>query len=415
MAIQTKWAQGPAVLGTGHVIRPSYASRRLAVVGGGIGGLAFAILAARRGWEVCLYEAAPEVRAQGSGFVVQPGGQAVLRALGLWENIGARAEPLGRLWGVDVANGATALDVRVPHPARQGHAVERAGLVRLLVEEAVLSGVSITTGRRVERVVEGCLVFADGQSVGPWAGIVDASGGGGMASGMRARMLPYGAYWATVPWVDGVEGIPRRQLTQRYRDTRTMAGVLPLGRTLEGQEVAAFFWSVRMLDAPALQARGIEAWHAGCVEHWPEVAPFIAGLRSWGDLRLACYSHGRLRHPRELGLVRIGDAARRTSPQLGQGANMALLDAWALAVALDIYPDWERATAAAVRARALHTGLYHVLSGMFTPQYQSDRVWMAWMRNRLLGPVGRVFPAAPILGLLTAGLLAPALRGLPKP
>jgi len=32
--------------------------------------------------------------------------------------------------------------------------------------------------------------------------------------------------------------------------------------------------------------------------------------------------------------VHIGDSAHATSPQLGQGANMALLDALALAVAL---------------------------------------------------------------------------------
>jgi len=38
-------------------------------------------------------------------------------------------------------------------------------------------------------------------------------------------------------------------------------------------------------------------------------------------------------------VVAIGDAAHATSPQLGQGANMALLDAWALALALSTASD----------------------------------------------------------------------------
>lgn len=389
--------------------------KRCAVIGGGIGGLAFAILAARAGWRVDLFEAAPSIRAQGSGFVLQPGGQAVVHALGLWDNVGARANPFGRVVGVDAADGRTAIDVTTRNPALQGYAVERAGLVACLAETAASAGVHLHTGMRTVGVDGRVLRFADGSVSERYDGVVDASGGGGMASPMKAVLLPFGAFWATVPWVEGIASIPHDRLSQRYHGTSKMMGVLPLGQTRTGQEVAAFFWSVRLKDTAAVQADGIDVWKQECLKMWPEVAPFLETLHTWQDVRSSCYSHGRLARPYEPGLVRIGDAAHRTSPQLGQGANMALLDAWALVKALEVSKTWDEASVKAVQARALHVWTYHTASGMFTPQYQSDREGLAWWRNRVLAPLGRVFPAPYVLERLMSGTIVPAIRGLPKP
>lgn len=52
--------------------------------------------------------------------------------------------------------------------------------------------------------------------------------------------------------------------------------------------------------------------------------------------------------------VVIGDAAHATSPQLGQGTNLALLDAVALAHSLAYAADLPSALAAYTRARKTH-------------------------------------------------------------
>ena len=399
---------------------PTMIAGRCAVLGAGVGGLAAAIFLARQGWEVDLFESSPVLRAQGSGFVLQPGGQAVLDRLGLWEGVGRRGAPVRRIWGIDAADGRTAIDLRVVPARCHGVAVERGGVIAALANAALAAGVALHLGATACGWDKDQVLWDTRERPPPvppgtrWDACVDATGAGGF-SPLHAPLLPYGAFWATVPWVDGVEGTAPDQLSQRYHRTTHMAGVLPLGHDTAGHKVAAFFWSIRLADVARVQAQGFPTWKDGCLALWPAIAPFLDTLSSWEDLPLARYSHGRLVHPHAPGLARIGDAAHRTSPQLGQGANMALLDAWALAEAVQAAPAWDAACERARRARALHTWTYHHLSGLFTPQYQSDRTGLAILRNRVFAPLGRL-PFGPwALTRLSAGLLVPAVRGLPAP
>src|ERR1700683_4194775 len=55
----------------------------IAIIGGGIGGLAAALALIRRGIEVDVYEQAPELRELGAGVQISANGTRVLHALGL--------------------------------------------------------------------------------------------------------------------------------------------------------------------------------------------------------------------------------------------------------------------------------------------------------------------------------------------
>src|SRR5215813_13069334 len=57
----------------------------IAIVGGGIGGLAAALALTRRGIDVAVYEQAPELRELGAGVQISANGTRVLHALGLEE------------------------------------------------------------------------------------------------------------------------------------------------------------------------------------------------------------------------------------------------------------------------------------------------------------------------------------------
>ena len=131
-------------------------------------------------------------------------------------------------------------------------------------------------------------------------------------------------------------------------------------------------------------------------------------------MTVATYAHGTLNRPHAPALAFIGDAAHRASPQLGQGANMALLDALALTLALEA-AEGEAALRLYGFMRRWHVALYQLFSAIFTPQYQSDSRLLPILRDRLLMPLSQVPPLARLLTRLVCGDLLPPLAGQPFP
>ncbi|WP_349017667.1 FAD-dependent monooxygenase [Rhizobium sp. 32-5/1] len=139
--------------------------------------------------------------------------------------------------------------------------------------------------------------------------------------------------------------------------------------------------------------------------YWPECAPFLDQIQDWDQLTLARYAHRTARPPFAGNVVFIGDSAHSTSPQLGQGANMALLDAAALSHALSTASDLGSALQAYAQARRNHVLLFQALSLIFTPFYQSDSHAIAWIRDRLVSTVATIPPVQRLLASIVAGTL----------
>ncbi len=120
---------------------------------------------------------------------------------------------------------------------------------------------------------------------------------------------------------------------------------------------------------------------------------------------LAAYDHHTLTLPFGNRLAFIGDSAHSTSPQLGQGANMALLDVHALASALAANSDLQMALESYARKRRFHVKLYQGLSRAFTPFYQSDSVVLPLIRDHLVATLGRLPLARRFLAVMVSGKL----------
>ena len=129
-------------------------------------------------------------------------------------------------------------------------------------------------------------------------------------------------------------------------------------------------------------------------------------------MTLARYGHHTLIRPVADRLAVLGDAAHSTSPQLGQGANMALLDALALAEALRLTGDAAAAPAMAVHLRRWRVQVYQWATALFTPMYQSDSTFQALLRDRLLAPSSRFWPGKQVQALLMSGLFGGPLQPL---
>ncbi|HEU0099250.1 MAG TPA: NAD(P)/FAD-dependent oxidoreductase [Allosphingosinicella sp.] len=385
----------------------------IGVAGCGIGGLAAALLLARDGHRVALYERFESPRPVGSGLIVQPTGLAVLDRLGLASALAAAAAPVARLFGKAEPSGRVVLDVRyewLRRPGARGYGVHRAALFDILHRAATARALPIHTGRTVAGRSGGRLLFAGGETSPRHDLLVDALGAGSPLAGEPARPLAYGALWASLDWVDGFD---EGALEQRYRRADTMAGILPVGLAPGGaRRQAAFFWSLRGDRLADWRERGLEAWKAQVRALWPATAPFLDQIDGPDRLTFARYAHRTLREAAEPGLIHIGDSWHSASPQLGQGANMALLDSWALARALREEDGLDAALRRAVALRRSHVRLYQVLSALFTPAYQSDGRIMPWIRDRIVPPFGRLWPATRIQAEMVAGTFGGPLERL---
>jgi 2-polyprenyl-6-methoxyphenol hydroxylase-like FAD-dependent oxidoreductase len=386
----------------------------IAIVGAGPAGLAAALLLHRAGHCVSILERFEAAKPLGSGLILQPTGLTVLAALGLYDEILALGSRIDRLHGADARTGRTVLDVRYDAGTggRFGLAVHRAALFDVLHRAVLAAGIPIETGVDVEALEVGgkaIPVATGGRRAGAFDLVVDASGA---RSRLRRysrdpsepRPLAYGAFWASLGWRG--DGFDANALLQRYDRASVMIGVLPIGRPDAASEpMAAFFWSLKPAEADAVRAGGLDAWKQRVAGLWPECGAYLDQIGDFSQLTLARYGHHTSRLPAGERLAVIGDAAHSTSPQLGQGANMALLDAAALAHALDREADVAGALATYCRIRRVHVRIFQALSIAFTPFYQSDSVVLPFVRDRLVATVARIPPAPRILAAMVSGTI----------
>jgi 2-polyprenyl-6-methoxyphenol hydroxylase-like FAD-dependent oxidoreductase len=390
--------------------------RDIAVVGAGPAGLACALMLARQGRRVVVLERFQQAGPVGAGFMLQPTGLAVLDRLGLTPAVAVRAQPIDHIFGREARRGRVVLDVRYSdlNRPRQALGVHRAALFEVLHDACLDAGVAFETGREIVAADAGRAVDQAGRASAAFDLVVDASGARSRiaeAHGARRAMLAFGALWGTVPW-PGAPFDPHA-LEQVYRGAAKMIGVLPVGaRPGSPDRLATFFWSLKANDHPAWLQAGLGPWKAEVLALWPEIAPVLDAIRDPGDLTLARYGHHTLTRPFGDRLAIIGDAAHSTSPQLGQGVNMGLLDAFALAEALAAHGDLSRALPAYAAARRWHLRLYQALSLGFTPFYQADGRLLPWVRDHVLGKVARLPFAPRLLAATVSGLLLdPRPRG----
>ncbi|HYE17668.1 MAG TPA: NAD(P)/FAD-dependent oxidoreductase [Tepidisphaeraceae bacterium] len=382
------------------------ASLHIAVVGCGPAGLAAAGLLARRGHAVSVIERAAALRPVGAGLLLQPSGQLALREMGLLDEVIVDAEAIAGLHAVthrgrDLAR----LFYGRVDSSLTGYGVHRDDLFQVLYRHAVRHGVAFRLGVTIvgSRQTAREIVAIDdaGDEHGPFDALIAADGARSRlraADGLGAvvREFPLGA-----AWFSGHADTVRGKLLQVTRGTRQLIGLLPLGR---GR--CSFFCALPTGGRAALERRGLPALRAEVVALCPEAAPLMEQLGSMDALAVAHYQIAQLRQWSVGRLACVGDAAHSTTPHLGQGVNLALLDALAVAGAVDaaarIGGGIPAALARATEDRKRQTMWSWRLSNLLGPVFQNEGRWLGVARDWVLPWL----PRLPVVGGLMVGTMA---------
>lgn len=367
----------------------------IAIVGYGTGGQAAALLLQRDGHRVQVFERVPQPGPVGAGFLLQPTGLQALWRMGLLHEILAHGAPVHRLYG-ETPCGRAVMDMRYAGlDARLfGLGLQRGALFGLLDRAWRREG-SLHAGVQIVRVDEdeGRLFDERGGAHGPFDLVIAADGAASrlraqVADGKPDRPYPWGALWCLLP---AGEWPHWNELRQRYVGARKMIGLLPVG-TRPGDDTRrlSFFWSLPTADFESWHARGVDAWRGEVAAIWPQAGELLQGIVDPAQLARASYRDAAPPRWHRGRLALLGDAAHAMSPQLGQGVNMALLDAEALRDALRAQADVAAALAQYQAARRRHVAIYQFWSRWLTPLFQSDHGWVAKTRDAAFLPLGRL-------------------------
>ncbi len=398
------------------------------VIGCGTAGSAAAVFLARAGHRVTVYERVANPGPVGAGITIQPTGLTVLHRLGLHDHVVGRGARIERLLCetpakkpiVDLSYGAIAEDLFGVGLHRGVLFEALYGAVTREPSITVRSGVEVVDLARAERAGRwSWFVDAARERHGPHELVVVADGARSQlrddtATSKRIERYPWGALWFVARDPHPADAPKAKVLHQIVSGNHTFLGLLPTGRAPASQEsilapsnrLVSLFWSIRGDRVDAWRKRGIARWKEEVLALAPDAEPVVEQITSVDQVLFAAYHDVVMHRWSTRNVVYLGDAAHATSPQLGQGCNLALWDAMTLAdVLAEETHELPRALDTYSRERRDHLAFYQVATRWLTPFFQGDDAWLGSLRDLAMPLMGRIPPLRRIMTLSMLGVI----------
>jgi 2-polyprenyl-6-methoxyphenol hydroxylase-like FAD-dependent oxidoreductase len=209
------------------------------------------------------------------------------------------------------------------------------------------------------------------------------------AKKVKNKPYPWGALWFVAPDHAGFSA--ERRIYQVIEGAHTMLGFLPTGLDpMTDQPVVSLFWSMRADRVDDWKRTGLAPWRDRILKMEPRAEGILDSITDPAQVLFAKYRDVAMWPWHGDRIVFLGDCAHAMSPQLGQGANLALVDAVALADAIAENPSVPGALAAYSAARRRQLAFYQFATRALTPLFQGESRVLAWLRDRVF-PTSRWF------------------------
>jgi 2-polyprenyl-6-methoxyphenol hydroxylase-like FAD-dependent oxidoreductase len=400
------------------------------VIGCGTAGSAAAVFLARAGHTVTVYERVANPGPVGAGITIQPTGLHVLHRLGAYEYVVARGARIERLL-CETPSHKTIVDLAY---GTLGEGLFGVGLHRGALFESLLTLVRrepITMRAGVEIVDlaragagKRWMLDVNGDRHGPHDLVVVADGARSQlrddtSTSKRIERYPWGALWFVAKDRRDQRDARTKVLHQIVRGSQTFLGFLPTGlgpsstagvtpsrAEGSGEPLVSLFWSLRGDAFEAWRARGLAAWKEELLSLSPECEPLVSQIEDVDQVLFAAYHDIVMHRWTTRNVVYLGDAAHATSPQLGQGCNLALWDAMTLADVLLAEPhSLQVALDRYSRERRDHLAFYQFATRWLTPFFQGDHAILGQLRDLGMPLLGKLSLTNRLMTLAMLGVI----------
>lgn len=358
-------------------------SAHIGIIGAGIGGLTLALALQRTGHRFTILEQAPELREVGAGLGLWCNATRLLDRLGVGDDIRALAVPVAR-GQFTSHDGRVLMDIDMRH--LQGdipgssYIMHRADLHGALAKHVDPASIRLNARCDKIRVADSSVILhhAGGEEV--FDAIVGADG---LNSVVRAAL--HGdrppRYAGETLW-RGVAPMAYRdwQMVREISGPGRRVGICPLGPE------RIYWWATEQLPANTVIPTAERKAHVSKLfRDWAfELPALLEATPADGFLQNDAVDRLPLRPWGRGPVTLLGDAAHPTTPNLGQGACMAIEDAWVLAQQLVAHDDIGSAF------RAYEAARYDRVEWMVRTSYQHGKLgqwkrpWAMSLRERML-------------------------------
>jgi 2-polyprenyl-6-methoxyphenol hydroxylase-like FAD-dependent oxidoreductase len=316
------------------------------IAGGGFAGLTVAVALLQRGWSVTVCERASSVRSEGYNIAFHENGLRTLEVLGLLDRAIEGAQRMPSRQTRD-RHGRVTADFDAKYRV---YRVSRPHLAGVLAEEAQRLGCEFRFNAEVAGAgPDGVLLLGGGSELRGDLVV----GADGLNSKVRDALGLLAS--RTVPGEGAIRVIAPREPGELGEDDNGITGFeFWSGRRRFLYRAASPGTAYLTFTCPEadLQGRQVPIHAETWMRSFPTVAHVIekaARQAEWAEARWAQYQIIRLKRWSSGRVAIVGDAAHAMVPNLGQGANCAMMNALGLAMIVADAPqmetalrDWER-------------------------------------------------------------------------